>query len=148
MSKHLFHESFFCRSLVFLTSVSLLWFMSLYYEILIVVLSLFVLCCYIQPFNVSPVSFACNFQDWGCVILREIDFLLKKSFHTLQLGNKLKCLNQHPWNNFSNTESRKNSCFQRIIYHQKTQIDCSNSNKQVQSTHRNGLKINKKIFKE
>ena len=31
----------------------------------------------LQPFNVSPVSFACNFQDWGCVILREIDFLLK-----------------------------------------------------------------------
>jgi len=23
------------------------------------------------------ISFACNFQDWGCVILREIDLLLK-----------------------------------------------------------------------
>ena len=36
-------------------------------------------CCYcwLQPFNFSPVSFACNFQDWGCVILRGIDFLLK-----------------------------------------------------------------------
>ena len=32
-------------------------------------------CC--QPFNFSPVSFACSFQDWGCVILHEIDFLLK-----------------------------------------------------------------------
>ena len=31
----------------------------------------------LQPFNFSPVSFACNFQDWGCVILREIDFLFK-----------------------------------------------------------------------
>jgi len=31
----------------------------------------------LQAFNFSPVSFACNFQDWGCVILREIDFLLK-----------------------------------------------------------------------
>jgi len=31
----------------------------------------------LQPFNFSPVSFACNFQDWGCVISREIDFLLK-----------------------------------------------------------------------
>jgi len=31
----------------------------------------------LQPFNFSPVSFACNCQDWGCVILREIDFLLK-----------------------------------------------------------------------
>ena len=31
----------------------------------------------LQPFNFSPVSFACNFQDWGCVILREIDFLIK-----------------------------------------------------------------------
>jgi len=31
----------------------------------------------LQPFNFSPVSFPCNFQDWGCVILREIDFLLK-----------------------------------------------------------------------
>jgi len=31
----------------------------------------------LQPFNFSPVSFACNFQDCGCIILREIDFLLK-----------------------------------------------------------------------
>jgi len=31
----------------------------------------------LQPLNFSPVSFACNFQDGGCVILREIDFLLK-----------------------------------------------------------------------
>ena len=31
----------------------------------------------LQPFNFSPVSFACNFQGWGYVILREIDFLLK-----------------------------------------------------------------------
>jgi len=30
-----------------------------------------------QPFNLSSVSFACNFQDWGGAILREIDFLLK-----------------------------------------------------------------------
>ena len=30
----------------------------------------------LQPFNFIPVSFACNFQDWGCVILREIDFQL------------------------------------------------------------------------
>jgi len=53
--------------------VKMLWFISLCYEILIVVLSFF-LCCY---FSLSPVSFACNFQDWRCVILREIDFLLK-----------------------------------------------------------------------
>ena len=31
----------------------------------------------LQPFNFSPASFACNFQDWRYVILREIDFLLK-----------------------------------------------------------------------
>ena len=31
----------------------------------------------LQPFNFSPVSFAYNFQDWECVILSEIDFLLK-----------------------------------------------------------------------
>ena len=31
----------------------------------------------LQPFSFSPVSFACNFQDRGCVMLREIDFLLK-----------------------------------------------------------------------
>jgi len=31
----------------------------------------------LQPFNFSPVRFACNFQDWGCAILRKIDFLLK-----------------------------------------------------------------------
>ena len=47
------------------------------YEILIVVLSLFFSLLLLQPFNFSPVSFACNFQNWGCVILREIDFLLK-----------------------------------------------------------------------
>jgi len=58
-------------------SVKMLWFMSLYYEISIVVLSLFFSLLLLQPFNFSPVSFACNFQDWGCVILREIDFLLK-----------------------------------------------------------------------
>ena len=57
--------------------VKMLWFMSLYYEILIVVLSLFFSLLLLQPFNFSPVSFACNFQDWGCVILRESDFLLK-----------------------------------------------------------------------
>jgi len=27
--------------------------------------------------SLTTVSFACNFQDWGCVILHEIDFLLK-----------------------------------------------------------------------
>jgi len=31
----------------------------------------------LQSFNFSLVSFVCNFQDWGCVISREIDFLLK-----------------------------------------------------------------------
>jgi len=33
-----------------------------------------------QPFNFSPVSIACSFQDWVCVLLPfdEIDFLLKK----------------------------------------------------------------------
>jgi len=41
----------------------------------------------LQPFNVSPVCFACNFQEWGCVILREIDFLLK-------IGWSIPCL--HP----------------------------------------------------
>jgi len=30
----------------------------------------------LQPFNFSSVSFSCSFQDSGCVILREIDFLL------------------------------------------------------------------------
>jgi len=37
----------------------------------------FVFCLLLfQPFNFSPVSFAC-FPDCGCVILREIDFLFK-----------------------------------------------------------------------
>ena len=31
----------------------------------------------LQPFSFSPVSFACNFQDRGYVILREINFLSK-----------------------------------------------------------------------
>jgi len=31
----------------------------------------------LQAFNFSPVSVACKFQDCGCIILREIDFLLK-----------------------------------------------------------------------
>jgi len=51
--------------------------MSLFYEVLIVVLSLFFSLLLLQPFNFSLVCFACNFQDWGWVILREIDFLLK-----------------------------------------------------------------------
>ena len=79
MSKHLFHESVFLSPLVFLTSVSLL--RCYDFELVLrnfdcsleFVFSLLLL----QPFNFSPVSFACNFQDWGCVILREIDFLLK-----------------------------------------------------------------------
>jgi len=33
---------------------------------------------FLQPFNFSPVSFACKFKDWGCVMLREIDFEVKK----------------------------------------------------------------------
>jgi len=49
--------------------------MSLYCEISIIVFVFSLLL--LQPFNISPVSFACNFQDWGWVILREIDFLLK-----------------------------------------------------------------------
>ena len=69
---------FFLSPLVFLTSGSLL----RCYEFELVlrnfdcslefVFSLLLL----QPFNFSPVSFACNLQDWGCVILCEIDFLL------------------------------------------------------------------------
>ena len=55
--------------------VKMLWFMSLYYETLIVVLFFSLLL--LQPFNFSPASFACNFQDWGYIILCEIDFLLK-----------------------------------------------------------------------
>jgi len=31
----------------------------------------------LQPFNFSLVSFASIFEDWGCVISREIDFVLK-----------------------------------------------------------------------
>jgi len=80
LSKHLFHESvFFVATSILDVSqfVKMLCFMSLYYEILIVVLSLFLSQLLLQPFNFSPVSFACNFQDLGCVILREIDFLLK-----------------------------------------------------------------------
>jgi len=74
-----FMSQFFLTPLVFLTSVSLL--RCYDFELVLrnfdcsleFVFSLLLL----QPFNFSPVSFACNFQDWGCVILREIDFLLK-----------------------------------------------------------------------
>ena len=48
----------------------------------------------LQPFNFSPVSFACNFQDWGCVILREIDFLLKICWSIPCLGPSWKV---HTW---------------------------------------------------
>ena len=51
--------------------------MSLCYEIFDCSLECVFSLLLLQPFNFSPVSFACNFQDWGCVILREIDFLLK-----------------------------------------------------------------------
>jgi len=49
----------------------------------------------LQPFNFSPVSFACNFQDWGCVILREIDFLLKICWSIPCLHPSWKV---HTWN--------------------------------------------------
>ena len=72
-------SQFFLSPPVFLTSVSLL--RCYDFELVLrnfdcsleFVFSLLLL----QPFNFSPVSFACNSQDWGCVILREIDFLLK-----------------------------------------------------------------------
>jgi len=57
--------------------VKMLWFMSLYCEIFNCSLEFVFSLLLLQPFNFSRVSFACNFQDWGCVILREIDFLLK-----------------------------------------------------------------------
>ena len=78
VNTYLMSHSFFVATSILDASqfVKMLWFMSLCYEILIVVLNLFFLFCYFS-LNFSPVSFACNFQDWGCVILREIDFLLK-----------------------------------------------------------------------
>ena len=57
--------------------------------------------------NDRLLSFACNFQDWGCVILREIDFLLKICWsrflaYTHRCGkyilNQNKCVaNQRKW---------------------------------------------------
>jgi len=61
---------------------------------LIVVLSLFFSLLLLQPFNFSPVSFACNFQDRGCVILREIDFLLKMCWSIPCLHSSWKV---HTW---------------------------------------------------
>ena len=57
--------------------VKTLWFMSLCYENFDCSLEFVFSLLLLQPFNFSPVSFACNFQHWGCIILREIDFLLK-----------------------------------------------------------------------
>ena len=34
--------------------------------------------CFSLPFNLAPVSIAGRFPDWGCVVLREIDFLFRK----------------------------------------------------------------------
>jgi len=78
LSKHLFHESVFFVATCILDVRQ---FKILIYELVLrnldcsleFVFSLLLL----QAFNFSPVSFACNCQDWGCVILREIDFLLK-----------------------------------------------------------------------
>jgi len=81
LSKHLFNESvfFFVATCILDVRqfVNMLWFMNLYYEFSIVVLSLFFLCCYFNLSTFHLQGFACNFPDWGCVILREIDFLLK-----------------------------------------------------------------------
>ena len=72
------HSFFVATSILDVSQfVKMLWFMSLCYEIVIVVLRLFFSLLLLQHFKFSPVSSACNFQDWGCVILREIDFLLK-----------------------------------------------------------------------
>ena len=90
-------SQFFLSPLVFLTSVSLL--RCYDFELVLrnfdcsleFVFSLLLL----QPFNFSPVSFACNFQDWGCVILREIDFLFKICWSIPCLHPSWKV---HTWN--------------------------------------------------
>jgi len=56
--------------------VKLLWFLRLCCEILIVVLSLF-FSAVTSAFQLFTRKLCLQFQDWGCVILREIDFLLK-----------------------------------------------------------------------
>jgi len=89
------HSFFVATSILDVSQfVKLVWFMSLCYEILIIVLSLFFSLLLLQPFNFSPVSFACNFQDWGCLILREIDFLLKICWSILCLHPSWKV---HTW---------------------------------------------------
>ena len=75
-----FMSQFFLSPLLFLTSVSLLRCYDLWACVTKFWLQSSV--CFLSAvtsafFNLSPVSFACNFQDWGCVILRDIDFLSK-----------------------------------------------------------------------
>jgi len=53
----------------------------------------FVFCLLLlQPFNFSPVSFACNFQYWGCVLLCEIDFLWTIFVRFLVYTHRGKCI--------------------------------------------------------
>ena len=74
-------HSFFCRHYSSILDVSqfvkMLWFCELVLRNFDCSLEFVFSLLLLQPFNFSPVSFACNFQDWGCIILREIDFLLK-----------------------------------------------------------------------
>ena len=79
LRKHLFHESdfFVATSILHISQfLKMLWFELVLRNFDCSLQFVFSLLLF-QPFNFSPVSFACNFQDWGCVILHEIDFLLK-----------------------------------------------------------------------
>ena len=74
--KTYFMSQFFLSPLVFLTSVSLLWFMSLYYEILIVVLSFFF----------SAVTSA--FQLFTCKLCLQFSGLRMRNFMWNRFPNK------------------------------------------------------------
>jgi len=50
---------------------------SLFFDLLILVYSFFAFSALLQPLNFSTLSFTCKFQGWGCVVSREIIFLLE-----------------------------------------------------------------------
>ena len=81
----------------------------------------------LQPFNFSPVSFACNFLNWGCVILREIEFLLKIcwSIPCLHPSWKVHALLSHNGDVFACSiniwwqmvlDASENNCLRRPIF--------------------------------
>jgi len=63
--------------------------------------------------------FACNFQDWGCVILREIDFLLKICWSIPCLHPSWKV---HTWKVTTSCDVLRLTFYTKELFHNLKQV--------------------------